>query len=113
MQDYQNGVPNKGINVPTGRCLSNQANGDMNGYTNGYTNGHAELTQTFNHVVEQDKIEPIAIVGLALRFPQDATSPRSFWQMLMEKRSAMTDVPSDRFNIDAFYREGEHETGVV
>lgn len=29
--------------------------------------------------------------------------PETFWQMLMEGRSAMTEVPQDRFNIDAFY----------
>ncbi|KAL9115277.1 MAG: hypothetical protein Q9187_007346 [Circinaria calcarea] len=113
MRDYHNSIPNTRMTVPAGRCLNDKANGEMEGYTNGYMNGHAELTQTFSHVVEPDKLEPIAVVGLALRFPQEATSPQSFWQMLMEKRSAMTDVPSDRFNIDAFYREGEHETGVL
>jgi hypothetical protein len=50
-----------------------------------------------------DSVTPIAVVGLSLKFPQEATSPESFWKMLMEKRCAMTEVPSDRFNIDAFH----------
>ena len=62
---------------------------------------------------EPDKIEPIAVIGLALRFPQDATSPQKFWEMLMKKESAMTDVPRERYNVEAFYEEGEHQTGVV
>ncbi len=62
---------------------------------------------------ESDGMEPIAIIGLSLRFPQDAISPQKFWRMLMEKRSAMTDVPTDRFNVEAFFEEGEHKTGVV
>ncbi|KAI0190605.1 putative polyketide synthase [Astrocystis sublimbata] len=48
-------------------------------------------------------LEPFAIVGLSLKFPEDATSPDQFWKMMMEKRCAMTEVPSDRFNIDAFH----------
>ncbi|KAI0870487.1 beta-ketoacyl synthase [Hypoxylon argillaceum] len=52
---------------------------------------------------EGDLLEPLAIVGLLLKFPQDATSPDEFWKMILEKRCAMTEFPSDRFNIDAFY----------
>ncbi|KAL3448148.1 hypothetical protein BJX65DRAFT_317699 [Aspergillus insuetus] len=48
-------------------------------------------------------LEPIAIIGLSLKFPQEATSPSAFWNMLMEKRCAMTEVPADRYNIDAFH----------
>lgn len=53
--------------------------------------------------MEDDKLEPIAVVGMALKFPQDATTAESFWQMLLDGRSAMTEVPKDRWNIDAFY----------
>lgn len=60
-----------------------------------------------------DKLEPIAIVGLACRFPQEATSPEAFWQMMLEARSGMTDVPKDRFNIDAFYEANTNRPGMV
>ena len=60
-----------------------------------------------------DRIEPIAIVGLSCRFPQDATSPEAFWQMMLEARSGMTDVPKDRFNIDAFYEANRNRPGMV
>lgn len=53
--------------------------------------------------LEDDKLEPIAVIGFAARLPQDATTPESFWQMLCEGRSARTEIPQDRFNIDAFY----------
>ena len=48
-------------------------------------------------------MEDIAIIGFSLRFPQDAVSPQSFWNMLVEGRSAVSEVPEDRFNINAFY----------
>lgn len=53
--------------------------------------------------LDQDKLEPIAVIGFSTRFPQDANSPKAFWQMLEEGRSAMTEVPEDRFNINSFY----------
>ena len=45
----------------------------------------------------------LAIVGLSLKFPQDAVSSESFWDMIMEGRCASTDFPPDRLNIDAYY----------
>ena len=45
----------------------------------------------------------IAVVGLAVKFPQEASSIEGFWSMLAQGRCAMTDFPSDRLNIDAFY----------
>ena len=52
---------------------------------------------------DEDKLEPIAVVGLALKFPGDATSPEAFWSMIMEKKCASKDYPPDRMNVDAFY----------
>lgn len=48
-------------------------------------------------------LDPIAIVGMAAKLPGDAKTVEEFWKMLLEGRSAMTKVPTDRFNIDAFY----------
>ncbi|KAF6807652.1 polyketide synthase [Colletotrichum musicola] len=53
--------------------------------------------------MEADKIEPIAVVGINLKFPGDAITPESFWKMLHEGRSTAERVPADRFNIDAFH----------
>ena len=46
---------------------------------------------------------PIAIIGLAFEFPQEATSAEAFWEMLCEGRSSDTKFPQNRLNIDAFY----------
>ncbi|EDN95526.1 hypothetical protein SS1G_11404 [Sclerotinia sclerotiorum 1980 UF-70] len=52
---------------------------------------------------QEDQLEAIAVVGFGLNFPQDADTPENFWKMLVDGRSAMTDVPKDRWNIDSFY----------
>lgn len=60
-----------------------------------------------------DELEPLAIVGLAFEFPQDATSEDAFWQMIESGRSASTDFPSSRLNIDAFYHPDEDRPSSV
>ena len=46
---------------------------------------------------------PVAIVGLACRFPGGADTPARFWEALIEGRAAYGDIPADRFDIDALY----------
>jgi acyl transferase domain-containing protein len=57
--------------------------------------------------------DPVAVIGVALRFPQDAVSSESFWEMLVGGKSARTKVPEERYNIDAFYQSGESKSGTV
>ena len=44
--------------------------------------------------------EPIAIVGAACRFP-GAPDLRSFWNLLVRGESSLTEVPPDRWDVDA------------
>ncbi|CRK25252.1 hypothetical protein BN1723_013551, partial [Verticillium longisporum] len=56
-------------------------------------------------------MEPIAIIGMDLKFPGDATNAESFWDMLMEGRSALREIPTDRFNVSAFYHPDPERAG--
>ncbi|WP_322619943.1 type I polyketide synthase [Streptomyces acidicola] len=40
--------------------------------------------------------EPIAVVGMACRFPGDADSPEALWQLLLDGTDAVTPLPDDR-----------------
>ena len=51
------------------------------------------MIDTEHVCLDEDKPEPIAVVGLSIKLPQDATSPESFRKMLVEGRSAMTEFP--------------------
>jgi acyl transferase domain-containing protein/acyl carrier protein len=46
--------------------------------------------------------EPIAVIGIGCRFPT-ARGPEAFWQMLLEGRDAITEVPPDRWDVNAYY----------
>jgi acyl transferase domain-containing protein/acyl carrier protein len=46
--------------------------------------------------------EPIAVLGIGCRFP-GAENPEQFWQLLLSGRDAITEIPSDRWDVDACY----------
>ena len=60
-----------------------------------------------------DPVMPIAIVGLAGRYPGDAANPEKLWNLISEARSAMTEIPKDRFNIDAFWHPHNERSGAI
>lgn len=62
---------------------------------------------------ELDKLEPIAVVGLSLRFPQDATTVESFWKLLLEQRCTATPFPEDRLSISGNYHPDPNRRDTV
>jgi acyl transferase domain-containing protein/SAM-dependent methyltransferase len=53
--------------------------------------------------LERAKTESIAIVGMGLRFPGGAHDPESLWRLLRDGVDTVTEVPPDRWDINAFY----------
>ncbi|AEI67808.1 type I polyketide synthase [Corallococcus macrosporus] len=47
--------------------------------------------------------EPIAVVGMSCRFPGGGELPETFWEMLAAGRDTTREVPSSRWDVDAFY----------
>ena len=43
--------------------------------------------------------EPIAIIGIGCRLPGGANSAQAFWQLLRDGRSAISEVPSERWDL--------------
>ncbi|RKN39509.1 type I polyketide synthase [Streptomyces hoynatensis] len=46
---------------------------------------------------------PIAIVGIGCRLPGGVFGPDGFWRLLTEGRDAITEVPANRWDAEAFY----------
>jgi acyl transferase domain-containing protein len=57
--------------------------------------------------------EPIAIVGMACRYPGEGSSPAGFWNMISNARTAHGPIPESRFNADAWYHPDPDRKGAV
>lgn len=53
-------------------------------------------------LVSQAQCEPIAIIGMGCRFP-GASGLAGYWQLLRDGVDAITEVPAERWDVDAFY----------
>ena len=58
-------------------------------------------------------MEPIAIVGLAYKLPQDIEDEASFWRILEQGQSVMTEWPKSRVDVNAFARSPEASLNTV
>jgi acyl transferase domain-containing protein/SAM-dependent methyltransferase len=61
-----------------------------------------ELRERLTNLEEQ-RTEPIAIVGMGLRFPGGVADPESFWRMLCDGVDAIGEVPAERWNLSEYY----------
>src|SRR5215216_1752347 len=61
--------------------------------------------------LENQRVEPIAIVGMSCRFPGGADSPESFWDMLQNGVDAISEVPAERWKIDDYFDTDPEKPG--
>ncbi|HEU4410057.1 MAG TPA: type I polyketide synthase, partial [Polyangiaceae bacterium] len=52
---------------------------------------------------ERSKREPIAIVGMACRFPGGGDSPEGFWRLLDAGADTVTEVPAERWDVEQYF----------
>ena len=53
--------------------------------------------------IEQQKTEPIAIIGMGCRFPGGVKDPETFWQLLQNGVDAITEIPSQRWDVEHYF----------
>lgn len=70
-------------------------------------------TKQRDEILTQDAIEPMAIIGMAARYPGEASTLSGFWEMISNARSAHSEVPADRWNVDSWFHPNNDRRGTV
>ena len=60
-------------------------------------------TQARLEMLERQRSEPIAIVGMACRFPGGVCDATSFWRALCSRMDAIREIPPDHWDVDEFF----------
>jgi polyketide synthase 5 len=53
--------------------------------------------------VDQERVTPIAVIGMACRLPGGIDSPAQLWDALLRGEDLVTEIPSDRWDLDEYY----------
>ncbi|KAI0484209.1 hypothetical protein GGR56DRAFT_668793 [Xylariaceae sp. FL0804] len=72
-----------------------------------------DRSEEIEAVLARDGALPVAIVGVSGRFPGDASTPERLWDMVAQGRSAYSEVPRARYNIDGFYHPSGERQGTT
>ncbi|KAH8802508.1 hypothetical protein F5884DRAFT_683224 [Xylogone sp. PMI_703] len=83
--------------------ISHDSRENGSSYPNGNGVSNGSSTHANGNGVTATGPEPMAIIGMACKFPQEAEDPEKFWKLMLEGRSAMTEFPKEKLNIDAHY----------
>jgi acyl transferase domain-containing protein/acyl carrier protein len=46
---------------------------------------------------------PVAVVGMACRFPGGVAKPEEYWKLLSERRDAVSEIPPERIDLDGIF----------
>ena len=69
-----------------------------------YLAGEAEASESpplSGQALAEDEL--IAVIGIGCRFPPDANTPEAFWQFLRHGGDAVSEIPSERWEVERYY----------
>ena len=64
-------------------------------------------------IAEKGDTEPIAVIGMGCRLPGGVESTAQFWQLLEDGVSGIVQVPSERWDADAFFADDHSVPGTI
>ena len=64
-------------------------------------------------IAEKAGTEPIAVVGMACRFPGGVNNPEQYWDLLKAGRSGIVRVPPQRWDADMYYTDDHTVPGTI
>ncbi len=53
--------------------------------------------------MDNSRVTPVAVIGMACRLPGGIDSPDLLWEALLRGDDLVTEIPPDRWDIDEYY----------
>ena len=78
-----------------------------------HARGYHQVNRLSGEIGHTPSPAPIAIIGVAGRFPGEATNAKNLWDLCCQGRSAWSDIPHDRFNAEGFFHPNPSKSGCV
>lgn len=72
-----------------------------------------EKLETKCQTQEQEKKEPIAVIGMGCRFPGGADTPEKFWHVLQQPTDVIKEIPHSRWDANAYYHPNLDAPGKI
>jgi acyl transferase domain-containing protein len=82
--------------------ISNGTNGAQGNNEQGKADNRAQTAAT-----------PIAIIGMACRFPGNVTSPSQLWELCASGKDGWQPIPESRFDVKSLYHRASTRAGRV
>ena len=93
--------PTLAFEYSTIQALSDYIGGEVLGWTGATSNPLENRKSKIVNLTSEN--EPIAIIGMSCRFPGGANDPQAFWELLHNGVDTVTEIPSSRWDVSAFY----------
>lgn len=72
-------------------------------YKQALTKASDHIKTLLSEIDTLKKSEPIAIIGMACRFPGNVNSPDDFWKLIENRVDAIREVPKNRWDANTYY----------
>ncbi|MET9826557.1 type I polyketide synthase [Streptomyces sp. NPDC006349] len=104
-----------GLSVPVSVVFDHPTPGELARFLHGELLGTATddaVAVTAPRPADGD--DPVAVVGIGLRYPGGIHSPRQLWQLLTDERHAIGDFPADRgWDLNALFDDDPDKPGTT
>ncbi|MFI9202358.1 SDR family NAD(P)-dependent oxidoreductase [Streptomyces sp. NPDC053048] len=101
-----------GLRLPSGLLFDYPTPAELSDHLLSELTGHSRAATAGWNPARVAADEPMAIVGMACRFPGGVSSPEELWQLVAEGREALSDFPADRgWDLDALYDSDPDRSG--
>ncbi|MFG2547737.1 SDR family NAD(P)-dependent oxidoreductase [Streptomyces sp. NPDC048594] len=104
-----------GLSVPVGVVFDHPTPGELARFLRSEVLGTpADDDVPVTALRPTDGDDPIAVVGIGLRYPGSVHSPQQLWRLLTEERHAIGDFPTDRgWDLDALFDDDPDKPGTT